>query len=344
MIRTTFLLLLLLADSISGKTHMEDLLLSNPELEIISVSNADQLVEIFATIPVEPSAINDIAWSNDGQFLGVAGSFGVLLFPLDSLENVSSLYDGSTARCIAFGRRGKLVAAGIGHTIHVWDLELVKEVAVLKHFAVTSVDFSPDESILVSGSGDGTIQIWNTTDYEIIKTLNTGIDDIAVRDIEFSPDGNLLASGFNYGLYIWDVDTVLNDNAQESIIPIISSGNTISIDFNQEGSLLAFGGWAGDANLPTRILIFGSNIKEIYILDQREYTNGVSFNMDGGILATGGDDEQIALWDVGKREKIIFLEGHSEEISALAFSPDKRILASSDFSGWIRLWGIPVKK
>ncbi|MBI4683313.1 MAG: caspase family protein [Nitrospirae bacterium] len=59
---------------------------------------------------------------------------------------------------------------------------------------------------------------------------------------------------------------------------------------------------------------------------------------DGKMLATGGADEIVILWDLSSGEKLKTLKDHSHDIRALAFSPDSKILASGGDDEDIILW------
>ncbi|MBD2287643.1 WD40 repeat domain-containing protein [Microcystis wesenbergii FACHB-1317] len=69
-----------------------------------------------------------------------------------------------------------------------------------------SVNFSPDGKTLVSGSGDGPIELWNVETGKEIRTLKGHY--YPVRSVNFSPDGKTLVSGSDDGtIKLWNVET-----------------------------------------------------------------------------------------------------------------------------------------
>jgi WD40 repeat protein len=69
--------------------------------------------------------------------------------------------------------------------------------------------------------------------------------------------------------------------------------------------------------------------------------NCLAFRPDGRILASGGDDRSIRLWDVATGKKTVPLMGHTDKVRAVAFSPDGQTLASGSSDGTIKLWQLP---
>jgi hypothetical protein len=71
---------------------------------------------------------------------------------------------------------------------------------------VNSVAFSPDSSILASGSWDNTIVLWDVKTRKAIGEFLTGHRG-EVNSVSFSPDGSILASGSrDQTVVLWDTD------------------------------------------------------------------------------------------------------------------------------------------
>lgn len=63
-----------------------------------------------------------------------------------------------------------------------------------------------------------------------------------------------------------------------------------------------------------------------------------AFSPDGALLASGGWDKTVLLWNPATGERLKTLAGHTGDIAALAFSPDGALLASAGGDKLVTLW------
>jgi WD40 repeat protein len=108
---------------------------------------------------------------------------------------------------VAYSLDGRILAAGNGDdgTVGLWDVpshRLIRTLGFDNRAPVSSVVFSPHESILAAGGEAGTVQLWGLPIGKPLATLNGATGP--VFSIAFSPDGRTLAAGgFNGTISVW---------------------------------------------------------------------------------------------------------------------------------------------
>ncbi|KAF4534644.1 uncharacterized protein LTHEOB_12908 [Lasiodiplodia theobromae] len=66
----------------------------------------------------------------------------------------------------------------------------------------------------------------------------------------------------------------------------------------------------------------------------------VAFSPDGGVVASGSDDNTVKLWDAKTGQLRTTLEGHSDYVRAVAFSPDGGVVFARFYNGTVKAWNV----
>ncbi len=70
----------------------------------------------------------------------------------------------------------------------------------------------------------------------------------------------------------------------------------------------------------------------------------LAYHPDGQLLASGGDDRSIKLWDITTSQEKKTLICHDDCVRAIAFSPDGKQLVSAAWDDTVRRWHLSHKK
>src|ERR671933_29694 len=77
------------------------------------------------------------------------------------------------------------------------------------------------------------------------------------------------------------------------------------------------------------ILLVGFVASACSFVGPFDSVHSVAFSPDGKLLASGGSDGTVKLWDPQSGEELRTLSGHPNIANSVAFSPDGKLLASS---------------
>ena len=175
--------------------------------------------QFLASLPGPGSQTGSVAFSPDGTVLAAAYPDEIRLWDMGTHTRTATLPAGATS--VAVSADGVLASAD-GDEVTLWDMETLASTAVVTvtdihgwSTDVTAVAFSPDGSILASGSYAGHVRLWNASTGDSVSVL--GVHHTPVSSVVFSPDGTLLASGGVLGgpsgarrgeVLLWDVGGV----------------------------------------------------------------------------------------------------------------------------------------
>lgn len=290
-----------------------------PDGKTLASGSADHTIRLWDVETGRPktvirghaAGINSVNFSADGKVLVSGADDGIV-----RLWNVES----GTLPLPAEPRFAKMVVEKLkfqGHT----DI-------------VRSVGFSPDGTILASGSPDNTVRLWDPkTGKEILKIKGYAYSDTGVC---FAPDGKTLACGATDStIRLWDTET----GAQRLVLGGHPE-NVWSISFSPDGKTLA----AAAPEKVIRLWNLENGQEKLTLHGHSDNVKTVCFSPEGKILASGSADRTIRLWYEEKGQEKRILQGHAQDVNSLSFSPDGKMLASGSDDRTVRIWNMETGK
>ena len=149
-----------------------------------------------------PKEVNVVAFSPDSKSIAVGiNDSMVRVWDISGtfqykLEDIGAASDAVIS--LAFSPDGQLLVSGtrdIQHPFQVWDFikhELINGIG--GPFQGTTVTFSPDGLLIVTGDSSNTIRIWRASNITILRYIENKHQDV-IYSMAFSMDGKLLITG-----------------------------------------------------------------------------------------------------------------------------------------------------
>ncbi|KAI8987099.1 quinon protein alcohol dehydrogenase-like superfamily [Pilobolus umbonatus] len=171
---------------------------------------------------------------------------------------------------------------------------------------VMAVQFCDGGNVLMTGSYDKTVRIWNLETGELIRVL-TG-HTRCVRALQFD-DAKLVTGSMDHTLKIWNWQTGTCIRTLEG-----HTGGVLSLHYNSR--LMA----SGSTDQTIRVWNFSAG-ECCTLTGHTEWVNSVRFCQDESLLVSASDDSTIRLWDVTKRACIRVFDGHVGQVQVALPSP-----------------------
>ena len=256
------------------------------------------------------------AVSPDGKYLaGIITSgenAGLNLWAAETGQLIGKL--GRGGDYIAFSADAKKIAYDSDYKIIILSAETQQAQTVIPtpRTAVNVIRFSADGNLLAAGFSDNTVRVWSLKEQKLLRTFIG--HQSKVTALALSPDGTLLVSGETSSPY---------DKEKDFSLRVWSIPN---------------------AELVAMLVGHTDNILDL------------DFSPDGKTIASVSRDKTVKLWKLGSPiapavmpPKVSLapmqtLEGHTDDVRALAFSPDSKLLASLSKDNTMRLWSLATGK
>lgn len=392
----------------SGEVSPIDSVAISPDGKLIAYGNMEGVVAIWnRDTPHAPpvsnnshgeTAIHCLGFSPDGTTLvSGAGNASLIVWDVtsNSLKPRSTLSDHEDfITSVAFssavpGKPTQIASGGADGSVRVWDLNVEKgttdEVPDLKptylligHLGrVNAIAFSADNSLIISGSEDETVRVWNTSVRKEILMLSTYGE--AINAVAFSDDNSSIISGGHFSesdpsVRQWQI------NRRKEAITLYDTSQVTAVAFDPNNNRLVFGGLSGPlktfdlASLKARPLWSDSEKAPINpgldalafresdgmlaagtfdgaiqlwqandLKPDRQFNIGkpvwgIAFHPRDSLIAVGGQDKMIHIWNLRDGSLVKEIDHEHASVWTISFSADGKLMASGGGDGKVRIW------
>lgn len=302
-----------------------------------------------------PRDVSAVAFSPDGAMLATAGDDGTIRFWEISSRRLLRSWEGNAERVLSlsFSPDGTALASGRADGTLIVKKVKTAEVQFQQSFPseVQAVRYSPDGSALAIGLSD----TWVGTCDARTGAIRFGrrLKDMRVHNpmvLRYFPDGKSFAALNGVSGQILTMGAASGEKLGrfEGAFPVTT------FDISPDGSRVAgVRQVKGEVNGKTvhemRQIMFwdAASRKFASPIENPVPVSGVAFSPDGALLAAGGADGTVTLWDLkaGRPRTVKMVSStpvpgeydHPVSFSTLAFSPDGKLLAGGGPDGRIDL-------
>jgi len=219
------------------------------------------------------------------------------------------------------------VTGSADYTAKIWDSVTGDEKQSFTHSKIVkSVQFSNDNSMILTGGLDKVLRIFDLSKTEVEPLKLEGHSNTIKAALWCQGDQILVSGGSDNELRIWDRRTL----AQVKSVPLKGAITSIELCLDGKHMIVTCGKEVMFYNAQSFEMVknFGVPIE----------VNSASLSPDGSIFVAGGTDFSVRLYEfaTGKEQEI--QKGHHGPVHCTRFAPDGMIFASGSEDGTIRLW------
>ena len=288
-----------------------------------------------------------VAFLPNGLIQATGTDGRVTLLAPDGNVQAATVHEGGATALAASPDGTMLVTGGYDRSARVWRIGDRRQIGTLGGHGGTvwTVAWSPDGRWIATAGEDKMIRIWRAADLTLVRTLRG--HELNIWSVQFSPDSRLLASGsFDHSIRLWDVAT------GRTVRQLAGHDQAVvAVAFSPDGTMLASGG--DDSTVRLWRVADGAQLK--LLTGGSEHVYALAFSADGRWLASGGRARSafwtfwhqltgqspkgpaIRLWQMPGGALQATIEA-SDDVTALAFSPDGGLLATASADGSNAVW------
>jgi len=237
---------------------------------------------------------------------------------------------------LAVSRDGQLIASGDENgELIAWrggtGESLTQTIKVHSQW-ITSLDFSPDGTMLATGSFDKSAELWSTKTWQAQGNPITCTAEVGC--VRFSPSGELLA------IASMEVQ-ILNPRTGECIARFKAAieGWNRSLAWTPDGTRLLSAGSTPDPTIREWDTSTWKSIGDPWS-GHSDQIDALAVNSSGTLAASASYDNHVRLWCLSCRQTIALFKA-SEQMFAVTFSMDGKYILCGGSDATITQWAVP---
>ena len=328
------------SNTLSSNTLSSNTLSSNavshPQPPLLAAGDASGMVHLWPTLANKSSSqkLTQTCAQKYAQWAAHSGWVRAIAF----VPNQSLLVTGGDDNWLRLWRLPTNNSQGLSQPTQVWQKSA--------YDWVHAVAVSDDGAIIASG-GDDKITLYRSHDGRLLHRFADQAGENSqlqaknrIRALTFSPDGRWLASGGDDCIIrIWPVDKLLQ-SAGAAPLPIRLTGHKAmvhTLSFSPDSQRLVSGG----ADKTLRVWdVESGQLKKTFVRPAGQ-VRSVAIS-GGGLLASGGDDCRVTLWDLNTLKPIKDFSTGQSRIWSVAFQQqgDKLLLSAGGDQQSLMLWQV----
>jgi len=330
--------------------EIEKIMVVSPDGHYLATTSWDKSIKLWdvasgklvKTLKGNSSAVKNVDFTADMKHIISGSSDSIIRFlDINSSMNIKTFFgqdnwgfpldispDGRSMVCITKER-----------TIVIKDISTSQVIKTLGACdEVFSLKYSNDGRSVICACDNGDISLWSVDSGALLQSFK------GYRSADVSSDSRYIVSKINReALVVRDVNSgkevlKVSDNKE------IKDWGIFTLSFSHDGGYIAGGSFSKN------VYLWQTNITDNFkhapskvfktLVGHTKRVTSVDFSPSGEYLVSGGDDNNIKLWNVATGVEIATLKGHTNSVRSVRFSPDGNFIISGSEDYSIRIWDV----